>query len=210
MDFLQNWDETELEVFLLYDQWEAGKAMNLLAGLDYWAMTSFLEGVTILDDQRFRDELSNQQQKEFIRQILKKYKRVTMPWVGSGREHDYKHTPVYFIEWALSKRFRPDWLDWAIERGLYIPKQESVLENTANSEKGTPDLFDKTSSSYPPELHLAFQAWQAVTATEGKGKPKARIKEWLEANTKLLSNEAKERIATVANWDKIGGATRTE
>lgn len=41
-----------------------------------------------------------------------------------------------------------------------------------------------------------------------KWKPKARIKKWLDDNTKL-SNEAKERICIVANWDKLGGATKT-
>ena len=70
------------------------------------------------------------------------------------------------------------------------------------------ELFDKAGTSYPPELDLAIQAWRAATASEGKGKPKAKIKAWLDANTKL-SNEAKERIAIVANWEKTGGATTT-
>ena len=69
--------------------------------------------------------------------------------------------------------------------------------------------FDEANPAYPIELDMALQAWQAVTATEGKGKPKARLRAWLDGNTKL-SNEAKERIATVANWDKTGGATRTD
>ena len=73
----------------------------------------------------------------------------------------------------------------------------------------TQPVFDKTSPTYPPELDIALQAWQAVSATEDKKKPKARIKAWLDSNTEL-SNEAKERVATVVNWDKTGGATRTE
>ena len=32
----------------------------------------------------------------------------------------------YYIEWALSKNFRPSWLDRAIEFGLYTPKQEAA------------------------------------------------------------------------------------
>jgi hypothetical protein len=69
--------------------------------------------------------------------------------------------------------------------------------------------IDPTAGGYPLELATALQAWQAVSATEGKGKPKARIKAWLDSNTKL-SNEAKERIAVVCNWEKLGGATRSE
>jgi hypothetical protein len=69
-------------------------------------------------------------------------------------------------------------------------------------------LFDSSKPNYPIELDFAVKAWQAVSTSEGKGKPKARIKKWLDDNTKL-SNEANERIATVANWDKAGGATKT-
>ena len=70
-------------------------------------------------------------------------------------------------------------------------------------------LFNKSSTTYPPELDLALQAWQAVSTSEGKGKPKARIKAWLNANTTGLRDETKERIAKVANWDKVGGAPKT-
>jgi hypothetical protein len=68
--------------------------------------------------------------------------------------------------------------------------------------------LNKNSPTYPPELDAALRAWHEVSTTEGKGKPKARIRAWLDSNTDL-SNEAKERIATVANWDKVGGASRT-
>jgi hypothetical protein len=54
-----------------------------------------------------------------------------------------------------------------------------------------------------------MQAWEAVRNDKGKGKPKAKVKAWLDANTKL-SNEAKDRISIVVNWDKSGGATRTD
>jgi len=69
--------------------------------------------------------------------------------------------------------------------------------------------FDKTSNTYPLELDLAIQAWQAVSSSEGKGKPKARIRAWLDSNAKI-SNEAKERISIIANWEKTGGATSTD
>ena len=70
------------------------------------------------------------------------------------------------------------------------------------------ELLGRDSETLPIELGFANQAWQAVTAKDEKGKPKARIKKWLDENTSL-SNEAKERISIVANWDKRGGATKT-
>jgi len=77
-------------------------------------------------------------------------------------------------------------------------------------------IFDNASTTYPLELDIAVQAWQAISTTEGKGKPKARIKAWLNTfnaerpKENKLSDEAIERIATVANWDKTGGATRSD
>ena len=70
------------------------------------------------------------------------------------------------------------------------------------------ELLGNDSDTLPIELGFANQAWQAVTLKDEKGKPKARIKKWLDENTSL-SNEAKERISIVANWDKAGGATKT-
>lgn len=132
-------------------------------------------------------------------------------------------TPRNWIKRALAKKINIPWLDFAIEQGFY----EEVKINLGNEQMRINDggygsvttpmtqtnkaqtiIFDKTSPTYPLELDLAFQAWQAVVNNEGKGKPKARIKNWLNENT-TLSEEAKNRIATVANWDKLGGATRT-
>ena len=99
---------------------------------------------------------------------------------------------------------------WAIANNIEIPDEMKALASThTSSEK---ELFDVNDSKYPKELDAAIKAWQAVSSIEGKGKPKARIKTWLDSHNtfKKLSNEAKERIATVANWDKLGGATRTD
>lgn len=78
------------------------------------------------------------------------------------------------------------------------------------SAKELASLFDKNHPHHPSELYSAIKAWQAVNASPGKGQPKARIRAWLDENAKDLSNEAKERIATAANWHKVGGATRTK
>lgn len=129
----------------------------------------------------------------------------------SGKRDDplsLRYSPEYFIDWALSKRFTPDWLDWAIEQKLYTPKELRNLPAPAQNTPAAPE-FNKANPNYPPELAYALEAWRAVSATEGKGKPKARIKAWLDTNTKL-SDKAKERIAVVANWEKLGGATSTE
>lgn len=114
-------------------------------------------------------------------------------------EHD---SPQNWIDRALNKKIAIPWLDFAIQKGFY--KSE-----TSASQLELP-IFDKNSSTYPIELDLALQAWRAVTSNLGKGKaPKAQIIKWLDANTKL-SVVAKERVATVANWNKTGGSPRSD
>ena len=110
------------------------------------------------------------------------------------------------INWAISKRVEPDWLDWAIDKGLVSNINKELLVGTKINQK---ELFDKDSSTYPLELDWAMKAWEAVRNDKSKRKPKAKIKAWLDANTQL-SNEAKDRISIVVNWDKTGGATRTD
>lgn len=92
---------------------------------------------------------------------------------------------------------------------MRIEEIEELQDKDNEPNNDTQELFVKADSKYPPELDLAFKAWQAVSSTDGKGKPKARIRAWLDSNTKI-SNEAKERISIVANWDKSGGATSTD
>lgn len=99
----------------------------------------------------------------------------------------------------------PKFVAWALSIQWELPPQ---LANLASNDSLKSE-FDKGSPTYPQELDIALQAWREVSKSKEKGKPKARLHAWLNANT-TLSNAAKERIATVANWDKLGGATRTE
>lgn len=207
------WDQTELEKYLLYDFWTVDNGLAVMAGTKYGSPgesmlkeENLIPNLSELRTKKYRDLRGLWESSIYSRRAIKEARNTD----AHPLYHEYPST--YIIEWALSKRFRPDWLDWAIERGLYIPKQEA--EKSAQA-KQQPD-FDKASLAYPRELDIALQAWRAVSTTEGKGKPKARIKAWLDtANAELpkenkLSDEAKERIATVANWDKTGGATRSD
>lgn len=198
----QNYDKSTLEHYLLYDLWNVKNALSVLCGLDY----TYYSGTPNPEMLEFHP--NKEPDKEAVKTLCRKEYRLKDLWERSENGFDYSDTPAYFIEWALSKRFRPDWLDWAIERGLYTPKQDADADKIATAGNAEFLTFDKASTTYPPELDIALQAWREVSATEGKGKPKARIRAWLDANTKL-SSEAKERIAIVTNWDKTGGATRT-
>lgn len=57
--------------------------------------------------------------------------------------------PVEWICLACKKGITIPWLEWAIERKLYIPKQEA--------DKTPPSDFDKVSVTYQPELAIDLQ-----------------------------------------------------
>lgn len=70
--------------------------------------------------------------------------------------------------------------------------------------------FDEKASNYPAELDVALQAWWAITKKPDNAVTvKQQILNWLDQVYPKLSDEAKERIATVCNWEKRGGRPKT-
>jgi hypothetical protein len=196
-----NWELTNLEHLLLHDKWKPYLGIAVLAGFDF----------TKLDDNNKANKNSllsrlSESDEFYYFDCCADLERLTNLWIVSPNLDHLTYTPEFLINWALSKRFEPDWLDWAIEKGLVSNINKELLVGTKINQK---ELFDKDSSTYPLELDWAMQAWEAVRNDKSKRKPKAKIKAWLDANTQL-SNEAKDRISIVVNWDKTGGATRTD
>lgn len=62
---------------------------------------------------------------------------------NSGKHPD-RTPPSYFVEWALSKNFRPAWLDRAIEFGLYVPKQETEIPPQPKVKQSVNSDFQQT------------------------------------------------------------------
>jgi hypothetical protein len=112
---------------------------------------------------------------------------------SAGDLHD-PIKPTIFMRWA-SDIFEhlPDQL--LVEFDISAPEQSAALLN-----------------KYPPKLRAAIEAFEAVyndpTLTTSRH-PKTALREWLESNRPDLSNEAKDQIATVANWKPSGGAPKT-
>ena len=200
----QNWDKTNLRDYLLFDKWEEQQAWYVLAGLDYYQkdIHHIPLDISIEYDGATKDHL------KVIAAMTKKVDRLKGFWENSIRVR-VSASPRNYIDWALSKQFHPPWLDWAIEHKLYVPEQEMKTNKLDAADTEKTYTFNQKSTTYPIELDLACQAWRAVSSTNSKGKPKARIEKWLKDNTKL-SDSAMERISIVANWEKTGGATTTK
>jgi hypothetical protein len=150
----------------------------------------------VLDPTAF--DMSANNINDIEEEMIEKVRRL-VGMLESGTIGKTKHPPAYFINWSISKRLPPEWLEWAIQKKLYQSETLTIYDQS---------FFDQSSQNYPIELDIALQTWKAISSETKKGKPKARAKEWLDKNTRL-SNEAKERISTVVNWDKTGGATKT-
>lgn len=94
----------------------------------------------------------------------------------------------------------------AIECGWEIPSELQEIGKNSRVVVAAWDGFDEDSEFYPQELDIANLAWRAVTKNLGEaGAPKERLRRWLDTHYPNLSEEAKDRIAKVCNWNKRGG-----
>lgn len=132
-----------------------------------------------------------------------------------------EHEPFSFEPLSASKREAivntPDWekslfrltdfREWMAKKGLkpsfFFPPID---------EEATP-FADRSHDHFSPELDLAVKAWNALASQQKfKGSPKAAIEAWIDANPDAwlgedkLSGSAKDRIVTLVNWRKSGGA----
>jgi hypothetical protein len=71
---------------------------------------------------------------------------------------------------------------------------------------------EQARAEYPAELRAAIESFNAMhgnPSATAKRSPKAALLAWLEENKPELSANARERVATVANWQPTGGAPKT-
>ena len=114
MEDKQDWDGTQLGHHLQLERWEPRLACGVLS------FQLFPEEECTVAEAMAR---MNKNQKA-INRLLQRWSS------RSDSAHLEKHPPAFFIEWALSENIKPDWLDWAIERGLYTPKEETGADKT--------------------------------------------------------------------------------
>jgi hypothetical protein len=110
---------------LKHDNWVASDAMNFLAGIKLFRVTAgspIIEVVTLNNESYFSSE-----DPDITRRLEEASQRLWSIW-KSGR-HENFNPPSYYIEWALSKKIKIDWLDYAEKQGLYKSPEP---KNSAN------------------------------------------------------------------------------
>lgn len=113
-------------------------------------------------------------------------------------------------DWSRTRIDVEDLKTWLRSRGFttgfFFPARE---EGNTPSES----FMDPTHDHFAPELALAVAAWRGLEGKSGFARgSKAALEGWIDANPDAwmgegeLSNSAKDRIVTLANWRKTGGA----
>ena len=182
----QNWSETGLDKYLLYDKWDEDSACRVLAGF-HFRRDPESTGYMLLDlknisDFKIKGRRNIQALLEIDHFYLKRFSE------NSDQEREYD-TPRAYIDWALSKRMRPLWLDWAIEHKLYVPKQESIQEKI---ETANVDTIYSTKWLEVQQAAIA-EFFSPRRDTDAK---KEDVILWIEAKAKELKITAPNRIAT--------------
>ena len=182
----QNWSETVLDKYLLYDKWDELSAWRVLAGFHFSRDPESI-GFMLLDsknelDLKIKDRRNIQTVLELDHYYLKRFSE------NSDQEREYD-TPRAYIDWALSKRFKPLWLDWAIEHKLYEPKQEASQNMTGTITPAT------TYSTKWLEIQQAAIQEFFSPRHEVDAKRDAVIS-WIETKAEELKITAPNRIAT--------------
>ena len=104
----------------------------------------------------------------------------------------------------------------AKKRGWDLPHNFPIGELPREGASSNTGLIETLNTSdhpnYSEELYIAIKAWTIVCADERKrprGGWKDKIEKWVKKNYPNLSNNACQRIATMVNPQKTGGAPRT-
>jgi hypothetical protein len=108
-----------------------------------------------------------------------------------------KEEPAYETTVSVSEL-----AEWCDAKGIPHPWGSSESDNS----------WESAVSRFPEELRAAIEAFNAVRtdpAVAAGRSAKAMLLEWLKQHKANLSNGARERIATVANWNPQGGAPKT-
>lgn len=119
-------------------------------------------------------------------------------------------------DWTRTSVDVEDLKAWLRSRGF---RDGFFLSDTdADEDEDSGEAFmDVKHDHFAPELALAVSAWRALEgSTVVNRSPKAAIQGWIDANPNSwhgpgeLSGSAKERIVTLVNWKREGGAPKSK
>lgn len=128
----QDWSCSRLVEYLSYDYWSPHIGLCTLSGFDHRccekgdssapANFNFASALDPGAFMSYKNE-NSEAEEQLLTRMNEDIDRLRGFWENSGNDiEDRKYPPAFFIEWAISKTFTPDWLKWAIRTGRDIPK----------------------------------------------------------------------------------------
>ncbi len=109
--------------------------------------------------------------------------------------------------------FPPEFFNWALEKGFTIPEPlRELIPNEESAPLQVPSM-DREHPYFSEELEMAIAAWTELYekgAINPKRGHKGQIQKWLKAHYPKATRGAMERVATVVNPNKKGGAPSTD
>lgn len=177
----QEWDQSNLGTYLFYDFWSPDDGLCVLAGFDFSAnrlgILCDLEWTDTLAPGTFQGHCCDVDEKEaasLLYSMQNELIQLRMIWDNTIRDAEAEvYPPAFFIEWALSKNFTPDWLNWAIGTGRYISKHALGETESPNSDKARIATPQELSIDAPKgerctggNSTLAFQEMKGLNASE--------------------------------------------
>lgn len=189
------------------------EAARLLAGVDpldtkanssaveayYRAiLTGLSDGSTPLDFDTFAIKAGKGRDKKAEKSII--------GWGLIGTTKNMPHPNIDGEQSIISSKVLAAWAD---SKGIphHWPRlQSDEADNTTATSKPAPAF------PYTEELQAAIDAYEAVRGNPAaleRTTPKRALLAWLEENRANLGSKARERIATMCNWEPQGGAPQT-
>ena len=187
----QNWEQSRLQDYLLYDEWDKESGFRVLVGFDYDTRgfrpnnndeTDYY-AVPLDPSLEVNDYIS------LVEHMGVQFNRLEDIWGKAKLRENQIHPPSYFIEWAISKKIRPPWLDWAIEHGLYVPEQEAIQKNI-----GTASIDTIYSTKWLEVQQAAIEEF--FSPRHEVDAKKEEVIQWIEMKAKELKIRDPNRIAT--------------
>lgn len=151
----------------------------------------------------------NQSQQEAPQKVINCFKAVWKFCVDEG----FATKSEKFSSRHFDKQQAIELIDYFGTPGMPNFLKASDTQSKNDSIK-PPAYLDESHPAYSEELRIAIQAWQAVLehdpAKPRRGSRKQLLASWINQHHSKLTEAAKERIVTLLNPDKNGGAPRSE
>ena len=163
-----------LREYLERVSWAQEPGLRVLVGLDYYFKSGFENLPMGTPPPGTTSTADGIQTKQETHQMLDRLSDLSRRWLGLFDNDDDRakeRTPKFFIDFALSRNFRPEWLDWAIGKGLHVPadaKGEAapVTRNKLRRNSLDPAIDEAIKQAQSTELAAVYLILKAMALDE--------------------------------------------